>query len=253
MEQTKIRIDATGVCEIVIENESGKKRESIFRLDANTSVDLIDNTVSVITSTGSKYDIVLPDYITARLEYDRLADAVAEAINEASTPHRRIYQRLRDVEIILVNDDCLPTLGTDGSAGYDCKVDIDAVKELPGYDADTNMYELKAGEVKLLSLGFYMHIGNEEYEAQLRPRSGKGSKGLVLGNLTGTIDSDYQGVVMACLWNRTEQPLKVDLTQPVCQMVFNRVEHPRFNIVDQFEETDRGEGGFGSTDKKANN
>lgn len=253
MSQVTIKINTTGVCEIIREDETGKKKETILRLDANSTAIHAGKEIQIISANAVVHQVTMPDEVSAQLEYDRIADYIAECINDQYAPrHRRSRIGLREVDIIMVNEHCLPTPATNGSAGYDCRVDVDTI-EHPGYDKDGSMLTLEPGETYMASLGFYMHIDNFDYEAQLRPRSGKGSKGLVLGNLLGTIDSDYQGIVKACLWNRTDKPLVIDLSEPVCQLVFNRVEHPEFNLVDSFEATERGEGGFGSTDKKAVN
>lgn len=252
MSQVTIKINQNGLCEIIREDESGKKKETILRLDANCTATHSGKEIQIIAANATAHQVTMPDDISAQLEYDRIADYIAECINDNAPRHRRTRAGLREVDIIMVNEHCLPTPATSGSAGYDCRVDVDTIVH-PGYNADASTLTLAPDETYLASLGFYMHIGNFDYEAQLRPRSGKGSKGLVLGNLLGTIDSDYQGIVKACLWNRTNKPLVVDLSEPVCQLVFNRVEHPDFRMVDSFEETDRGDGGFGSTDKKAVN
>ena len=129
---------------------------------------------------------------------------------------------------------------TDGSAGYDMRACIDEpVVVLPG-------------ESVLIDLGIKIHIGDVRYAAILLPRSGLGFKGLVLGNLVGLIDSDYQGNVKAAMWNRkhssgTKDEFTINPGDKVGQMVFIPVMHPRFQQVESFEETVRGSNGFGHT------
>lgn len=103
-------------------------------------------------------------------------------------------------------------------------------------------------EIRMIGTGIAIFINNPHWEAQIRPRSGKGSRGLVLGNLIGTIDSDYQGEIKMCMWNRSEAAIKILPGEAIAQLVFCPVAHPRFNIVDEFSSNSiRGTGGFGST------
>lgn len=240
----ELKLSDTGVCEV-----TGPEQSSLLRIDASSQVRLAKSTVTI--QTGTCHVIVEYDDVTnARLDYDRVADFIAGCIDD-NLPRGRRYRGLREVDFILLNEACMPVRGTEGSAGYDCKVDQEALKGNAQIRVLDNILTLEPGQFFLAPLGFKLHIDDPEFEAQLRPRSGKGSKGLVLGNMIGTMDSDYQGQYMACLWNRLSTPLEVDLDQPVCQMVFNRVEHPHFDPVEEFRPTDRGDGGFGSTDKKA--
>jgi dUTP pyrophosphatase len=103
----------------------------------------------------------------------------------------------------------------------------------------------------LIPLGFKVHIGRDDIVAVLLPRSGMGHKnGIVLGNLVGVIDSEYQGQVFASCWNRNEyQDWIIEPMDKIAQMVFLPVIQAEFNLVDSFEESERGEGGFGSTGK----
>jgi dUTP pyrophosphatase len=243
MSYKEIKLSTTGICELI----GGEDESAIFRILPSTTVKLAGNNV-IIQLQADRHVVEFDDKINARMEYERLADYIAE---EADLPQRgRRYIGLRDVDFIQMGVGCIPERRTDGSAGYDCKVDLEAVKQIVGIRVLDNVLTLEPGQFFLAPLGFKLHIGDPDFEAQLRPRSGKGSKGLVLGNMIGTIDSDYQGQYMACLWNRLDKPLEVDLTEPVCQLVFSRVEHPRFNETTEFLESDRGEGGFGSTDIK---
>ena len=100
----------------------------------------------------------------------------------------------------------------------------------------------------LVPTGLAIHIGDAGLAAVLLPRSGLGHKhGLVLGNLTGLIDSDYQGQVYISCWNRSSTAYEVKPGERIAQMVFVPVEQVAFNVVDEFDSSDRGEGGFGSS------
>lgn len=206
----------------------------------------------IIKSAGEEHEVTYQDRTAMELAAEDLREAMMDRVcNLRRTPRR---ERLRSVEMVLLNPKCMPTQGTEGSAGYDCFADIETLKR----DGDVkiimdNILTLDPGQCVLIPLGFKLLIGDPNYEARLVPRSGKGHKGLVLGNLTGTIDSDYEGVWKMSMWNRTNAVLEVNLNEAICQMVFDRVEHPRFMLVDDFDSsksTDRGDGGFGSTDAK---
>ena len=128
----------------------------------------------------------------------------------------------------------MPHYATDGSAGLDMRACID--------DALT----VAPGETVLVPTGLAIHIGDPGLAAVLLPRSGLGHKhGLVLGNLTGLIDSDYQGQVFISCWNRSRQPYGIKPGERIAQMVFVPVEQVRFEVVDDFDDSDRGDGGFG--------
>lgn len=128
----------------------------------------------------------------------------------------------------------LPHYATDGSAGLDMRACIDEdIKVGPG-------------ETVLIPTGIAIHIGDNNLAAVLLPRSGLGHKhGLVLGNLTGLIDSDYQGQVFISCWNRSEKQYTVQPGERIAQMMFVPVEQVEFNVVEEFDQSDRGEGGFG--------
>ena len=107
---------------------------------------------------------------------------------------------------------------------------------------------IKPGETQLIPSGIAVHISDPELAAVLLPRSGLGhKKGLVLGNLVGLIDSDYQGEVFISCWNRGNSEIDIEPGMRLAQMVFIPVEQVNFNIVDNFEESERGAGGFGHT------
>lgn len=130
----------------------------------------------------------------------------------------------------------MPGYKTDGSAGIDLRACIDEI------------VTLAPGEVKMIPSGLKIHIDNPEYAAILLPRSGLGHKsGIVLGNLVGLIDSDYQGEMGMSIWNRSDEDFTIFPGDRVAQMVVIRVEQIRLNFVESFEVSERGEGGFGST------
>lgn len=132
----------------------------------------------------------------------------------------------------------LPSYATDGSAGLDLR----AMSDQP--------LRLMPGRVELISTGLSVHIGDPGVCAVLLPRSGLGHKqGLVLGNLVGLIDADYQGPLMVSAWNRNPdgEPLLIQPGDRIAQMVLVPVLRPQLVIVDSFETSARGQGGFGST------
>lgn len=104
------------------------------------------------------------------------------------------------------------------------------------------------GETHLVPTGLAMHIADPTLAAVLLPRSGLGHKhGLVLGNLTGLIDSDYQGQIFISCWNRSSKAYEIQPAERIAQMVFVPVEQVKFQVVTEFGESDRGDGGFGHT------
>ncbi len=128
----------------------------------------------------------------------------------------------------------LPHYATDGSAGLDMRACIDDV------------ITVAPGETVLVPTGIAIHVADPNLAAVLLPRSGLGHKhGLVLGNLTGLIDSDYQGQVFISCWNRGSRSYDVQPAERIAQMVFVPVEQVRFEVVDEFHASDRGAGGFG--------
>ncbi len=132
----------------------------------------------------------------------------------------------------------LPHYATDGSAGLDMRACID------------EPLTVAPGDTVLVPTGLAIHIGDPTLAAVLWPRSGLGHKhGLVLGNLTGLIDSDYQGQVFISCWNRGSTAYEVKPGERIAQMVFVPVEQVQFDVVDEFHESDRGAGGFGSSGK----
>lgn len=130
----------------------------------------------------------------------------------------------------------MPDYATAGSAGIDLRAMLDSP------------LRLEAGQSTLVSAGFAIHIGDSSWCALILPRSGLGHRhGLVLGNLVGLIDSDYQGPLQLSLWNRGDVPYTIQPGDRVAQLVFVPVAQARLVHVAAFEETPRGEGGFGHT------
>lgn len=128
----------------------------------------------------------------------------------------------------------LPDYATAGSAGMDLRACIDQA------------ITLEPGETTLIPSGIAIHIDNHQLAATLLPRSGLGHKhGIVLGNLIGLIDSDYQGQIFISCWNRGQQAFTIQPGERVAQLVFVPVVQVSWNIVETFTETDRGDGGFG--------
>ncbi|KFX63505.1 dUTP diphosphatase [Paraburkholderia fungorum] len=134
--------------------------------------------------------------------------------------------------------DQLPAYATTGSAGLDLRACLD------------EPLTLKPGETALVPTGLAIHVGDPGYAALILPRSGLGHKhGIVLGNLVGLIDSDYQGQLMISTWNRGETAFVLNPMERLAQLVIVPVVQAEFNIVDDFESSERGAGGFGSTGK----
>ncbi|MGE0810879.1 MAG: dUTP diphosphatase [Immundisolibacter sp.] len=130
----------------------------------------------------------------------------------------------------------LPQYATDGAAGLDLRACLDAP------------LTLAPGAVALIGTGFALHIADPGLAAVLLPRSGLGHKhGIVLGNLVGLIDSDYQGEVKVSCWNRGAAPFTVEPGERIAQLVLVPVVQARFAVVDEFTPTTRGAGGFGHT------
>jgi dUTP pyrophosphatase len=130
----------------------------------------------------------------------------------------------------------MPAYATPGSAGLDLRACIDGP------------LELRPGQSELVPTGLAIHIGNSAFAAMILPRSGLGHRhGIVLGNLVVLIDSDYQGQIFVSVWNRGSTPFRLEPFERIAQMVIVPVAQVGFRIVDEFETSDRGAGGFGST------
>lgn len=147
---------------------------------------------------------------------------------------KQIELKVLDPRVGTVFD--LPAHATAASAGMDLRACLDAPLDLaPGASA-------------LVPTGLAIHIGDPGLCAVILPRSGLGHRhGIVLGNLTGLIDADYQGPLMVSLWNRSSAPYVVEPGERIAQLVFLPVVRAGFRIVDDFTPSDRGEGGFGHT------
>ena len=132
----------------------------------------------------------------------------------------------------------MPAYQTAGSAGLDLRAMLD------------EPLTLQPGETKLIKTGLAIHLADSNYAALILPRSGLGHKhGIVLGNLVGLIDSDYQGELMISTWNRSQTPFTIEPMERIAQLVIVPVVQMQMNIVQDFETSDRGTGGFGSTGK----
>lgn len=132
--------------------------------------------------------------------------------------------------------EALPAYATPGSAGLDLRAALD------------QPLVLQPGQAELIPTGLSMHLGDPGLAAMILPRSGLGHKhGIVLGNLVGLIDSDYQGPLMVSCWNRGSQAFTIQPMERIAQLVIVPVVQASFRLVESFEASQRGEGGFGST------
>lgn len=128
----------------------------------------------------------------------------------------------------------MPAYATDGAAGLDLRACIDSP------------FTLEPGACELIPTGLAVHVKDPGIAAVLLPRSGLGHKhGIVLGNLVGLIDSDYQGQVYVSCWNRGIEAFTIEAGERIAQMVFIPVLRTEFEVVDEFEQSQRGDGGFG--------
>ncbi len=133
----------------------------------------------------------------------------------------------------------LPAYATPGSAGLDLRACL------------TQAVELSPGQTELIPTGLAIHVADPGFAAVILPRSGLGHKhGIVLGNLVGLIDSDYQGQLMVSCWNRGKTTFTIEPFERIAQLVIVPVVQASFEIVDEFDQSDRGAGGFGSTGKQ---
>ena len=132
----------------------------------------------------------------------------------------------------------LPGYASAGAAGLDLRACLEAP------------LTLQPGDSQLVRSGIAIHLGDPGYAAVVLPRSGLGSKhGIVLGNLVGLIDSDYQGEVLVSVWNRGKSAFTIQPLDRIAQLVVVPVQQVRFNVVEEFGTSNRGAGGFGSTGK----
>ena len=147
--------------------------------------------------------------------------------------------QLKIIDPRLGNEFPMPHYASAGAAGMDMCACVDAP------------LEIKPGETHLIPTGMAIHIEEAGLAAILLPRSGLGHKhGIVLGNLVGLIDSDYQGQVFVSCWNRGGESFTVQPGERIAQMVIIPVVHADFEVVGEFTETERGEGGFGHTGRQ---
>jgi len=148
---------------------------------------------------------------------------------------------MKHVDIKLLDprlQDNLPGYATPGSAGLDLRACI------------AGPVEIQPGETLLIPSGIAIHLADPGLAAMVLPRSGLGHKhGIVLGNLVGLIDSDYQGQILVSLWNRSQATFALEPLERIAQLVIVPVIQASFNVVDDFQPSQRGEQGFGSTGK----
>ncbi len=144
--------------------------------------------------------------------------------------------QLKILDPRLGNEIPLPEYATEGSAGLDLRACLEKT------------YILEPGETTLIPTGLAIHIADHQMASVLLPRSGLGHKhGIVLGNLVGLIDSDYQGQVFVSCWNRSENAFTINVGERIAQMVFVPIIQVEFEHVSEFNESQRGSGGFGHT------
>lgn len=133
----------------------------------------------------------------------------------------------------------LPAYATEGSAGLDLRACIDAP------------LTLNPGDAELIPTGIALHLGRTDRAAMILPRSGLGHRhGIVLGNGTGLIDSDYQGPLFVSCWNRGSEPYTIEVGERIAQLVIIPVVRASFDVVSEFDSTARGTGGFGSSGRQ---
>jgi len=130
---------------------------------------------------------------------------------------------------------------TPGSAG----IDLMAVN-FPVSAVIKNLY-VYPGQCEKIGTGIAIHLDDPRYAAIALPRSGMGTKGLILANTIGLIDSDYQGEIILSVWNRSSDPIRINAMDRIAQLIIIPVIQPEFNFVESFEQTERGSNGFGST------
>lgn len=150
------------------------------------------------------------------------------------------------IDVKILSDKITPEMlkpKTHGSAG----IDLMAVK-LPSILDNKNSYtDIYPNECIKIGTGIAIHIQNPMYAAIVLPRSGLGHKGLVLGNTIGLIDSDFNGEIILSVWNRSNDPIKINQMDRIAQLIVIPVIQPDFNFVESLNDSERGDGGFGST------
>ena len=142
------------------------------------------------------------------------------------------------IELKILHENCYPDYATPGSAGIDLKA-ASIIRAI----------EIYPGDQELIRTGIAIHIKDPGYAGMIIPRSGLGKRGVVLGNLVGLIDSDYQGEIKVLLWNRGNDIVQIDHMDRIAQLVIVASVQAQFEIVEHFEQSQRGQGGFGSTGK----
>jgi dUTP diphosphatase len=151
---------------------------------------------------------------------------------------------MRDIELKILDKRIgkefpLPRYATDGSAGMDLYACLD------------EHLHIAPGETHLIPSGIALHIDDQHLAAMILPRSGLGHKhGIVLGNLVGLIDSDYQGQIFISVWNRGQHPFTIEPGDRIAQMIIVPIALANFKVVEEFTPTNRGAGGFGHTGRK---
>ena len=157
-----------------------------------------------------------------------------KSISTKSTSKKNLQLKILDAR--LGNEIPMPSYATEGSAGIDLRACVD------------EPLEIMPGQTILIPTGMSVYIEDPSLAAMLLPRSGLGHKhGVVLGNLVGLIDSDYQGPLMVSCWNRGSEPFTINVGERIAQMILVPVVQADFEIVEAFTDSERGEGGFGST------
>lgn len=152
-----------------------------------------------------------------------------------------VHRIMKTIDVKILDDRLnntfgLPQYTTSGSAGLDLRACVE------------NSMTLQAGETQLIPTGMAIHIKDPNLAAVILPRSGMGHKhGIVLGNLVGLIDSDYQGQLYVSCWNRSQQAYEINAGDRIAQLVFLPIVQVDFNVVNDFNDTERGSGGFGHT------
>ena len=150
----------------------------------------------------------------------------------SNTPRHKVEVKILDKRV--GRELPLPEYATSGSAGLDLRACLDAP------------LTLEPGASELIPTGIAIHIGEPGLAATILPRSGLGHKhGIVLGNLVGLIDSDYQGQLLVSCWNRGKDPFTIEIGERIAQLVFVPVVRAEFQVVEEFDRSARGDGGFG--------
>jgi dUTP pyrophosphatase len=162
------------------------------------------------------------------------ADGAQSPVSAVASERRRLEVRILDPRI--GRDYPLPQYATAGSAGIDLRACVD------------EPLELKPGDTQLIPSGIAIHLNDPGYAAIVLPRSGLGHKhGIVLGNLVGLIDSDYQGQIFVSCWNRGQSTFTIQPGERIAQLVVVPVVQVEFEVVNEFAASERGAGGFGSS------